>query len=133
MNQVYAMELQSNRNKYTMKYISDVVKIAIQKKLITIDDLYQKKEEDVISLFNKHIKSWKVFANSHLVIGTNKAVQNYFVSLDSKKRNVIPLVLVKNNVKRINEYSVIAKNIYDEIFSFQSDIYSYVKDIEQID
>lgn len=36
---IYAKELQSNRDKYTMKYISEVVKIAFEKKLITLEDL----------------------------------------------------------------------------------------------
>lgn len=49
MVMVYATELQGNKDKYVMKYISEVVKLAIQNNLISLHDLYRKKEQDIMA------------------------------------------------------------------------------------
>ena len=41
----YAKELQGNTDKYVMNYISEIVKLAVQKGLISLEELYIKKEE----------------------------------------------------------------------------------------
>ena len=50
MVSIYAKELQGNKDKYVMKYISELVKKASEKRLITLDDLYSKKEEEIVQV-----------------------------------------------------------------------------------
>ena len=124
----YAIELRSNRNKYVMKYISDVIKKAKENNLITLNDLYIKKEKDIINLLEKNFDSWKVFKDAEKVINTNKEPNCYFISFNSKKRNTIPLL---NNI-RIDKYSNKAKKIYDNISKYESTKYGYIKGIKNI-
>jgi len=49
----YAKELQKNTDKFVMKYISEIGKLSVKRKLISLEELYIKKEEDLCSIFNK--------------------------------------------------------------------------------
>ena len=49
----YAKELQGNTDKYVMNYISEIVKLAVQKGLISLEDLYVKTEEEIIRVFQE--------------------------------------------------------------------------------
>lgn len=50
----YAKELQSNTDKYVMKYISEIVKMSFEKNLISLDDLYIKQEKELCNIFSKN-------------------------------------------------------------------------------
>ena len=63
----YAHELQWNTDKYIMKYISELVKKSFDKKLLSLNDLYTKKEEDICNLFEKNFSSWNYFANANSI------------------------------------------------------------------
>ena len=58
----YAHELQWNTDKYVMKYISELVKISFEKKLITLDDLYTKKEDELCDIFDKALLSISLYS-----------------------------------------------------------------------
>ena len=60
MVRVYAEELQGRRNKYVTKYISEVIKTAFNKGLITLNDLYTKyKVEKLVCLASPYCKELK--------------------------------------------------------------------------
>lgn len=48
----YAKELQGNTDKYIMKYVSEIVKLAFERKFISLEDLYTKKEKEIYDIFN---------------------------------------------------------------------------------
>ncbi len=50
----YAKELQGNTDKFVMKYISEIVKLSLKKELISLEDLYIKKEEELCSIFKEN-------------------------------------------------------------------------------
>lgn len=132
MVQIYALELQGNTNKFVRKYLSDVVKLAIEKNYIKLEDLYKRKEQDIVDIFNDKMESWKIFKEALEVKGTEVKPQCYFVSINSKKRNVIPLVKVGDSIMRIDKVSKEAKNMLEEFLSFKDNTYGYVEEIKEV-
>lgn len=132
MVQNYATALQKNENKYTMKYISELIKKAVEENILTINDLYKKKESEIVSILEKTFSSWCFFNEAEVVIKTNRKPKQFFVSLDTKKRNVVPLIFSKSENKRINIVLKKAQDIYNFINSFQDMKYYYIKEIEKI-
>lgn len=129
----YATELQKNTDKYVMKYISEVIKIAVARNLISHEDLYTLKESEVCKIIRTNFLSWNIFENATILVNTNELPKdNFFVSFETKKRNVIPLVKVKTKISRINEVSEYASNIYQSFISFKDRKYAYIEEIKEI-
>ena len=132
MTRTYAKELQGNRDKYVMKYISEALKKVTEQNLITLSDLYRKKESEIVSILREHISSWSTFEHATNLTSSNEKPNYFFVSVESKKRNVVPLVQRKTSSKRIDTCSKIAKKIYDDIASYHDDLYAYIQGIQKI-
>ena len=132
MNYTYAKELQGNTDKYVMKYISEIVKKAVTEKYITLEDLYTKREQDLISIFEKYFPSWRSFRNANVLVRTEEKPSNFFISFQTKKRNVISLVRVKEKSARITDISMKMKNLYHELENYQDTTYAYVEEIKEI-
>lgn len=131
---IYAKELQTNRNKYTMKFVSEMVKLAVNKNLITLDDLYTKKESEIVSIFKASFSSWKKFNNlTHLVCTPSQPTNRFYISLESKKRNTIPLVKKSNQIHRIHVVSKSASKKYSDLENFKDKPYAYTKEITEIE
>ena len=129
----YAKELQGNKDKYIMKYVSELVKSAVSKKLITLEDLYTKKEEEICNIFKNNFSSWKIFNETNLLVNTEiKPENNFYISFETKKRNTIPLVKDKDKAKRIIDMSTNSKKIYDELKEYKDSKYAYVEKIKEI-
>ena len=129
----YAHELQWNTDKYIMKYISELVKKSFDKKLLSLNDLYTKKEEDICNLFEKNFSSWNYFANANSISRSESEPQGYFfISFETKKRNSIPLVKTKNGCKRINHISTYAQELYSRLSTEKDSKYAYIDKIEKI-
>lgn len=132
MVRVYAKELQGNRDKYVMKYISEVVKLANKSKLISLNDLYTKKEREIVQVFKENFTSWNKFCRASKLICTDELPNNFYISFETKKRNAIPLVNTAAGAKRIAEIDEKSKEIYEDIFSYHDTKYAYVVEIEKI-
>ena len=128
---IYATELQENTDKYVTQYISDIIKRAILCNLITIDDLYFKKESEIVKILNDNFDSWKIFSLATSIIDTNRKPKGYYVSCNVKKRNAIPLVKDNNQNKRIIDFKE-ARKIYDIINKYKSKKYAYIEQIDKI-
>ena len=83
-------------------------------------------------MLEKNIDSWNDFSNSTHVIGTNNKPYSYYVSLETKKRNVIPLVKISDGNIRINRILKEANRIYNKINNYKSKKYSYIKNIKSV-
>ena len=82
-----------------MKYISEVIKIAVARNLFSYEDLYTLKESEICKIIRTNFLSWKIFENATILVNTNELPKdNFFVSFETKKRNVIPLVKVKTKI-----------------------------------
>lgn len=133
MVSIYAKELQGNTDKFIMKYVSEIVKAAVNKELITLNDLYEKTEGEIISIFDKNFSSWKIFKDAtELTKTTSKPIENFYISFETKKRNVIPLIKTEDGNQRLIEVSDVAKQIYDEIYNYHDTKYAYIKQIKEI-
>ena len=96
------------------------------------------------TLWQEYRKRYK--AASELELETNFPIQIDFelnatcnlrcpmcpLSVESKKRNVVPLVQRKTASKRIDTCSKIAKKIYDDIASYHDEQYAYIPSISKI-
>lgn len=133
MVNVYARELRGNTDKYVMKYISEIVKLSVNKKLITLDDLYSKKESEICDIFASNFASWSEFVYATDLIRTNdKPEDRFYISFDTKKRNTIPLVRTDDGAKRIVDVSLKAFNCYEELDRYKDSKYAYVKKIKNL-
>lgn len=129
----YSIELQGNKDKYVMEYISRLVKESVSKKLISLDDLYIKKEIEICNIFNNNFESWKTFNKEDKIISTNKLPKDHlYISINTKKRKTIPLISAKDRNKRITEVSKYSKKIYDDIEKHKDKTYAYIENIKKL-
>lgn len=128
----YAKELQSNRDKYVMNYISELIKISFRKNLISLEDLYEKKESEIIEILKSNFVSWKIFNTENNLICSEEMPDNFYVSIDVKKRNVIPLVKINGTILRINEASQEINAKFKEFDNFKDTKYAYLKRIKKL-
>ncbi|MCI8461138.1 MAG: hypothetical protein HFE81_07040 [Bacilli bacterium] len=129
----YAKELQGNKDKYVMMYISELVKLSFERGLLNLEDLYQKKEADICNLFATNFSSWTDFKEAQSIIVQEEIPEeNFYISFDIKKRNTIPLVKTNTGSKRIIDLSMIAKEKYQNLEDYHDKSYAYVKKIKEI-
>ncbi|MBR2704087.1 MAG: hypothetical protein IKE91_01295 [Clostridia bacterium] len=116
----------SDEDRATMQFIADSVKSMNKKGFITIDDLYQMSEKEII---NKIVNcedvyisnAFKKFQNSTSVISSDEPIEGkYCTSVKAKKRYIIPLVKDNDTVKRIYDVSPIAKESIDKYSDYYS-------------
>lgn len=130
----YAKELQGNKDKYVMKYISEIVKLAVERKLISLNELYTEKEEKICNIFNKSFQSWKEFNKATILSNANDIPENnFYIAFETKKRNTIPLVYTSVGNKRIDLVSDDAKKQYDILKKYRDTKYAYIENIQELD
>ncbi|MCI8394854.1 MAG: hypothetical protein HFH86_05200 [Bacilli bacterium] len=129
----YAKELQGNVDKYVMKFVSEIVKLSVEKGLITLEDLYTKKETDICKIFYQNFSSWRKFNNSNLLIRLEeKPLDTFYISFDTKKRNTVPLVKYFAEAKRILDCSSKAQDFYDRLEQYTDSKFAYILDIKEL-
>lgn len=129
----YAKELQGNTDKYVMKYISEIVKSSVEKKLITLDDLYAKEEKEICDIFSNNFYTWKEFNEATQIVREEEKPNDMFcISFDTKKRNTIPLIETDIGNRRIIDVSDNAKKSYEYLSEYKDSKYAYLPNIEEI-
>ncbi len=130
----YSMALQQNKDKYTMQFISDILKSCINKKTLTMKDLYILSEFEIINIIKKDKElnsKWDIFINSNKLIKTNEEPKDvYFVSVEAKKRYVIPLCIYKNKNIRANECSPDMNKLLQSYLNYKDTKYCYIPEIK---
>lgn len=84
-----------DRTRYSMQFIADILKRLNLEKKISIADLYNLKESDVIDIINssKYKNVFNIWKDSKKVkTSKNKPENVYYVHLSAKIRYIIPLV-----------------------------------------
>jgi len=130
MVRTYALELQGNRDKFVTEYVAMIVKKAISAGLFTVDDLYTMKEEDIVDTLASSFDSWNTFKHATEVVGSSHEPEGFYVSIETKKRNVVPLVKTENGAIRVDAISDEAREIYEEILSYKDAPYAVVDGLE---
>lgn len=130
----YAIELQSNKVKFYMHYISAIIKAAIEKGIITIEMLYTYKEEDIVEILKNNFSSWEQFTEVSEIIETDnfeEASQWFNVTGPTKNRMINPLVNINGipvRIENTNTYEV--QKVLRKIKGNIVPTYAYVKGIK---
>ena len=129
----YSYVLQRNEDKYTLSFIADILKKMCLSGYVKVEDLYNLSEEDVIKLIVKHDgKRWNQFITSKKLMRSIYPIDDCFVvSIESKNRHVIPLVRYQNNIVRLDEISLIVKQLLEEFKNYKDTEYCYIKRIKK--
>ena len=117
-----------DRTVYSMQFIADLLKNLNKDNLITIDDLYELKESEIIDIIkeSKYKDIYENWTNSKKVKLSNEEPDNvYFVHHGAKVRYINPLY----KGKRVYDECKIAKRYIDENLSYNMDNYVYLDNI----
>ena len=122
----------NDKRRFGMQFLADIMKKMSSAGLITIEDLYELSEEEVVD----KIKNCKDFNISECfeIWQNGKEVKTseyepkgkYFVKIKAKKRYIDPLVVTKNGIERISKLSDKAKEDIDTCLNFTFDRYLYM-------
>lgn len=108
----------SDEDRFSMQYLADIIRFAIENGVLIQDDLYLTESEVIKKLvYDKQLsKIWKNYTEIFAVATSAEKPENlYSVNVSAKKRYIDPLVLVENNAKRLTD---IHTGIRDQIQTF---------------
>ena len=120
----------SDNNRTVMQFVADIVKSMNVKGYITVDDLYELSEEDVINRIlncdDTYIKeSFVKFQNATSVYGSDTPVNNrYCISVKGKKRYIVPLTQNNGNAYRISQIDETARNEVQDYINLKRSKYT---------
>lgn len=120
----------SDNNRTVMQFFADIVKSMNVKGYITVDDLYELSEEDVINRIlncdDTYIKERFVkFQNATSVYGSDTPVNNrYCISVKGKKRYIVPLTQNNGNAYRISQIDETARNEVQDYINLKRSKYT---------
>lgn len=115
----------SDSDRTVMQFLADIVKSMNVKGYLTIDDLYNLSEKEVINKIlncdDEYIReNFIKFQNATSVYGSDTPINDkYCISIKAKRRYVIPLTIYNDSIKRINEISESAKKDIEEYFNIK--------------
>ena len=123
----------SNTTNFSMQFLSDVMKVMSNHKLISKKDLYECSEQEVIErIENCNIgnvaKCFKTWRESNTILESDEFVDGTYCLIGkNKKRYIIPLVKVDNKFVRINEVSDSANQDVQRFLDYKPKKYCYLK------
>ena len=121
----------SDKDKTVMQFIADICKSMNIAGYLSIDNLYELSEKEVIekilnapdeyisNSFKKFLKTDKVYSSE------NPIIDKYCVHIKSKERYIIPLVQTQNKSIRIDKISKPSKKKIEEYLNSQKVTYTY--------
>lgn len=95
-----------NVDRFSMQYLADLLKLAVDKNVISLDDLYTIEEKVIIKLQkDAELKSkWNDFINLSQIFTSNEKPENgYWVNIPAKKRYINPLIVNNGRVTDLCE------------------------------
>ncbi len=106
-----------DEDRLCMQFIADIIKSMNQKGYISIDDLYNKTDKEIIDLIencedlqiNNLFKQFEVATRRDVYKSDFPNPQIYCTSVKGKKRYLNPLVKVDDKIYRINDVSPLVK------------------------
>ena len=114
-----------DKTRYSMQLLADIIKKLNEDRLITKEDLYNKKESEVIEIIenSKYKDIFNIWKNAKNVkVSKEKPETVYFVHHGAKIRYIDPLV----NKRRISSISKEAKKEIDKNLSYDMNNYVYL-------
>lgn len=114
-----------DRTRYSMQFISDILKKLNEENKITKEDLYILKESDIISIIesSNYKEIFNIWRNAKKVkTSKEEPINKYYVKLNAKVRYIDPLY----NGERMSNACKIAKNMIDKNLSYDMSNYVYL-------
>lgn len=114
-----------DRTRYSMQLIANIIKKLNEDGLITKEDLYNKKESEIIEIIenSKYKEIFNIWKNAkNIKVSKEKPENVYFVHHGAKIRYIDPLV----NKRRISSISEEAKKEIDKNLSYDMNNYVYL-------
>ena len=118
-----------DRTRYSMQFLSDIIKNLSEEGKISIEDLYNLKESDVIEIIenSKYKSIYKIWKETKKVKLSDEEPKNvYYVKHGAKVRYINPLV----NGERISDICEISKNMINKNLSYDMSKYVYIDGID---
>lgn len=122
-----------NKTKFSMQFLADIMKKMSGQNLITINDLYNLSEKEVIEKienckFDNIDECFKLWKNATVINESDTKVDGkYCVSIDKIKiRYINPLVRDANTFIRVNKVSDIAKQDIEKALNYKTKKYAYL-------
>ncbi len=122
-----------SKTKFSMQFLADIIKKMSESNFITMNDLYQSSEKEIIEKIencnqyniNKCFSLWK---NATKIKESDiKINDKYCVNIDKiKTRYINPLVKCEDKYTRIRDISNIAKEDIEKALKFKTKKYSYL-------
>ena len=129
---IYAYALQCKEDKYSMQFIADLLKIAIEDKIIDLQSLYEINEDKIVELLSFNYPIWKSFTNLTEIEGSEVKPNGYHVVVEAKKRYAIPLVSFLNGSLRITDIDSKCNDKLQEFLKFKEQKYLYSDKIKML-
>ena len=121
------------KTKFSMQFLADIMKKMSEKNLITINDLYNLSEKEVIHKIenckeNKIDECFKIWKNATKINESDiKVNDKYCVNIDKVKiRYINPLVRNKDNFIRVNKISDMANQDIEKALNYKTKKYAYL-------
>jgi HD superfamily phosphohydrolase len=119
----------SDEDRFSMQYLADMIKYAIQNKILSFDDLFTTESYIIQKLKNnpKSFEVWNNYTKISMVAATDKKVPNiYCVNIPAKKRYINPLVLIGTSIKRVADVDEVSKENIEKflLLNFNKWIYA---------
>ena len=95
-----------NADRFSMQYLADLLKLAVDKKVISLDDLYTVEDTVIAKLQeDEELKSkWDYFTNlSQILTSNEKPESGYWINIPAKRRYINPLVSSKGRISHLCE------------------------------
>lgn len=95
-----------NEDRFSMQYLADLLKLAVNKNIITLDDFYTVENQVIIKLkTDDELKSlWDNFRNlSQIYTSKEKPENGYWVNIPAKRRYINPQVLSQGRVSNLSQ------------------------------
>lgn len=115
--------------RYSMQLLADIVKKLNEDGLITKEDLYTKKESEIVDIIekSKYGKYFDIWKNADEVKTSKEKPSNvYYVHHDAKIRYVDPLVKICSGSTRVSRISKEADEIIKKNLAYDMDNYVYL-------
>lgn len=121
-----------NKTKFSMQFLADIIKRMSNRNLITIKDLYELSDKEVIKIiedceYDNISECFKIWKNAENINeGEEKIEDKYTVSVNAKIRYIIPLVRQENKFVRINQLSTNAREDIERALNYKTKKYAYL-------
>ena len=122
----------SNQTTFSMQFIADIMKTMSENKLLTVDDLYNLSEKEIIQKIEECkignvaecFKEWRC---AKVLNESDEPVEDvYCIKGKNKKRYIVPLIKSNNEYIRIDKVSESAKGDIQSFLEYAPNPYSYL-------